>query len=126
MPSTGYIRIHAYQSKALIPLKDVAVAVTAADGTAIALRLTDRSGLAGPIEVPVPDLAAGQSPDTGQIPFTAVNIYARLKGYEQIENENVQVFPDTVTVQDLVMIPLSEMPGAFDAREIFVTPPQNL
>ena len=126
MPSTGYIRIHAYQSKALIPLKDVAVAVTAADGTAIALRLTDRSGLAGPIEVPVPDLAAGQSPDTGQIPFTAVNIYARLKGYEQIENENVQVFPDTVTLQNLELIPLSEMPGQYDAREIFITPPQNL
>ena len=74
MPSTGYIRIHAYQSRALIPLKDVAVAVTAADGTAIALTLTDRSGLAGPIEVPVPDLAAGQSPDTGQIPYTPVNL----------------------------------------------------
>ena len=126
MPSTGYIRIHAYQSKALIPLKDVAVAVTAADGTAIALRLTDRNGLAGPIEVPVPDLAAGQSPDSGQIPFTAVNIYARLKGYEQIENENVQVFPDTVTLQNLELIPLSEMPGEYDQREIFVTPPQNL
>ena len=126
MPSTGYIRIHAYQSKALIPLKDVAVAVTAEDGTAIALRLTDRSGLAGPIEVPVPDLEAGQIPDSGQIPFTAVNIYARLKGFEQIENENVQVFPDTVTLQNLELIPLSEMPGQYDAREIFVTPPQNL
>ena len=126
MPSTGYIRIHAYQSKALIPLMDVAVAVTAADGTAIALRLTDRNGLAGPIEVPVPDLAAGQSPDSSQIPFTAVNIYARLKGYEQIENENVQVFPDTVTLQNLELIPLSEMPGEYDQREIFVTPPQNL
>ena len=126
MPSTGYIRVRAYQSKAQIPLKDVAVAVTAPDGTAIALRLTDRNGLTAPIEVPVPDLAAGQSPNTGQIPFTAVNIYARLKGYEQIENENVQVFPDTVTIQNLELIPLSEMPGAYDAREIFVTPPQNL
>ena len=126
MPSTGYIRIHAYQSRAMIPLKDVAVAVTAADGTAIALRLTDRNGLTTPIEVPVPDLAAGQSPGTGQIPFTAVNIYARLKGFEQIENENVQVFPDTVTIQNLELIPLSEMPGEYDTREIFVTPPQNL
>ena len=126
MPSTGYIRIHAYQSKALIPLKDVAVAVTATDGTAIALLLTDRNGLAGPIEVPVPDLAAGQTPNSGLIPFTAVNIYARLKGFEQIENENVQVFPDTVTLQNLELIPLSEMPGEYDQREIFDTPPQNL
>lgn len=126
MPSTGYIRIHAYQSKALIPLKDVAVAVTATDGTALALMLTDRNGLAGPIEIPVPDLTAGQTPDSGQIPFTAVNIYARLKGFEQIENEDVQVFPDTITIQNLELIPLSEMPGAFDAKELFITPPQDL
>ena len=126
MSSTGYIRIHAYQSKALIPLKDVAVAVTATDGTALALMLTDRNGLAGPIEIPVPDLTAGQTPDSGQIPFTAVNIYARLKGFEQIENEDVQVFPDTITIQNLELIPLSEMPGAFDAKELFITPPQNL
>ena len=126
MPSTGYIRIHAYQSKALIPLKDVAVAVTATEGTALALMLTDRNGLAGPIEIPVPDLTAGQTPDSGQIPFTAVNIYARLKGFEQIENEDVQVFPDTITIQNLELIPLSEMPGAFDAKELFITPPQDL
>lgn len=126
MPSTGYIRARAYQSRAEIPLKDVAVAVTAADGTAIALELTDRSGLTRPIAIPVPDIEAGQTPDTGEIPFTTVNIYARLKGYEQIENEDVQVFPDTVTVQDLEMIPLSEMPGEFDKREIFITPAQNL
>ena len=126
MPSTGYIRIHAYQSRAQLPLKDVAVAVTATDGTAIALELTDRNGLAGPIPIPVPDLAAGQTPDTGEIPFTAVNIYARLKGYEQIENEDVQVFPDTTTLQNLELIPLSEMPGAYDKRELFVTPAQNL
>lgn len=126
MPSTGYIRIHAYQSKALIPLKDVAVAVTATDGTALALMLTDRNGLVGPIEIPVPDLTAGQTPDSGQIPFTAVNIYARLKGFEQIENEDVQVFPDTITIQNLELIPLSEMPGAFDAKELFITPPQDL
>ena len=126
MAAPGYIRIRAYQSRGLLPLKDVAVAVTAEDGTAIALLLTDRSGLAGPIEVPVPDLAAGRTPDTGEIPYTAVNIYARLKGYEQIENEGVQVFPDTTTVQNLELIPLSEMPGEFDRRELFVTTPQNL
>ena len=126
MSSTGYIRIHAYQSKALIPLKDVAVAVTATDGTALALMLTDRNGLAGPIEIPVPDLTAGQTPDSGQIPFTAVNIYARLKEFEQIENEDVQVVPDTITIQNLELIPLSEMPGAFDAKELFITPPQDL
>lgn len=118
--------MHAYASNAQIPLSDVAVAVTASDGTAIAMRITDRSGRIEPIEIPVPDLAAGQTPDTGVIPFTRVNLYARLNGYEQIENEDLQVFPNTTTIQELEMIPISELPDQWDRREIFVTPAQNL
>ena len=126
MAQTGYIQVHAYTSRARLPLEDVAITVTASDGTAIALRLTDRSGKIVPIEVPVPDLSAGQTPDTGEIPYTPVNLYARKKGFEQIESENLQVFPNTVTDQNLEMIPLSELPGAWDQTEIFNTPPQNL
>ena len=126
LSSTGYIQVHAYASNAMLPLEDVAITVTATDGTAIAMRTTDRSGQIVPIEIPVPDLDAGQTPDTGTIPFTRVNLYARLKGYEQIENEDIQVFPDTTTIQDLEMIPISELPDQWDRREIFITPAQNL
>jgi hypothetical protein len=104
----------------------VAIAVTAEDGTAIALRLTDRNRLITPIEVPVPPLSAGQTQDTGVVPFTPVNLYARLEGYEQTENENLQVFPETVTELELQMIPLSELPDSWDKVSIFNTPVQNL
>lgn len=126
MPATGYIQVHAYTSYAQIPLQDVSVTVTAEDGTAIAMRLTDRSGRIEPIPVPVPDLSASQTPDTGQIPYTNVRLIARLKGYEQIDAERIQIFPDTVTDQNLEFIPLSELPGAWDRTEDFDTPPQNL
>lgn len=126
LSATGYITVHAYTSFAQIPLADVAVTVTATDGTAIAMRITDRSGQIEPIAVPVPDKAASQTPDTGEIPFTSVNLYARLKGYEQIEDENLQVFADTTTDQNLEMIPLSELPGKWNQTAVFDTPPQNL
>ncbi len=126
MPATGYIQVHAYTSYAQIPLQGVSVTVTAADGTAIAMRLTDRSGQITPIELPVPDLAASQSPGTGQTPFAAVSIHARMNGYEQITALQVQVFPDTTTYQDLEMVPLSEFPTSYNASETFDTPPQNL
>lgn len=126
MPSVGYIQVHAYTSNARLPLEDVAITVTAEDGTAIGMRLTDRSGKIRLIEVPVPELSAGQTPDTGEIPYTPVNLYARKKGFEMIENESLQVFPDTVTDQNLEMIPLSELPESWNRTEIFVTPPQNL
>jgi len=38
----------------------------------------------------------------------------------------VQVFADIVTDQDLVMIPLSELPASRNKAEVFNTPPQNL
>lgn len=126
MPATGYIQVHAYTSYAQIPLQDVSVTVTAEDGTAIAMRLTDRSGRIDPIAVPVPDLSASQTPDTGQVPYTNVSLIARLKGYEQIDANRIQIFADTVTDQNLELIPLSELPGAWDKTEDFDTPPQNL
>lgn len=96
------------------------------NGNAIAMRLTDRSGLIEPLAITVPDKSSSLSPNTGIVPYTQVNIYARLENYEQIEAENVQVFPDTVTYQNLEMIPLSELPDAWNKAELFNTPPQNL
>ena len=126
MPDTGYIQIRAYTGTARFPLENVAVTVTAPDGTAIAMRLTDRSGRIAPISVPVPDLQDSLQPDPPEIPFTAVNLYARKNGYEQIAAENVQVFSGTTTVQNLEMIPLAEFPEAWDQTVVYDTPPQNL
>lgn len=126
MNATGYITVHAYTSYAQLPLKDVAITVTAPDGTAIAMRLTDRNGRIDPITVPVPARSASLSPGLSETPYTAVNLYARLRGYEQIEIENLQVFADTTTDQNLEMIPLSEFPGKWNQTEIFDTTRQNL
>ena len=125
MPS-GYIQVHAYAGRAELPLENVAVSVTTGDSTALALRLTDRSGKITPIEIPTPPISESQSPDPGEIPFTPVTLHARLEGYEQITINGLQVFADTVTWQDLVMIPLSELPSSWDKAETFPTPPQNL
>ena len=127
LSAIGYLQIHAYTSKAQIPLKDVALTVTDLSGSAFAMRLTNRSGqLDDPLSIEVPDLSASQSPNTGIIPFTSVNLYARLENFEEIEVEHVQVFADTITVQNLEMIPLSELPGNWNKAEIFDIPAQNL
>lgn len=126
MSATGYIQVHAYTSFAQLPLEDVAITVTATDGTAIAMRLTDRSGQIDQIEIPVPDLVDSQSPDPPEKPFANVNLYAHKKGFELIEAENLQVFANTVTNQNLIMIPLSELPQSWNQTVVFNTPPQNL
>ena len=126
MASVGYIQAHTYASNARIPLSGVAVSITAPDGTLIATRISDRSGMITPVELPVPPISAGRTPNTGQIPFATVTIHAQAPGYDQITASEVQVFPDTVTYQDLEMIPQAELPEAWDRAEYFNTPPQNL
>jgi hypothetical protein len=126
MPETGYIQLRAYTSSAQFPLEDVAITITAPDGTAIAMRLTDRNGRIAPVEVPVPDRSESLRPDPPEKPFTAVNLYARKNGYEQFESENVQVFSGTTTFQNLEMIPLAEFPEAWNQTVLYDTPPQRL
>ena len=127
LSATGYIQVHAYTSNAQIPLKDVSVAITNPDGEGIALRLTNRSGILDePVAISVPDFSASQSPNTGIIPFAVVNLYARLEDYEEITIENLQIFANTVTVQNLEMIPIAEFPEKWNQAEIFNTPAQNL
>lgn len=126
MSATGYIQVRAYTSIAQYPLQDVAITVTATDGTAIAMRLTDRNGLIRPIPIPVPNKSESQTPDPPEQPFAVVNLYAHLRGYERVESENLQVFADTTTLQNLEMVPLSELPSSWDQTVIFDTPPQNL
>lgn len=127
MSNIGYIQVHAYTAKAQLPLRNVAIAVTNDQGKIIALRMTNSSGkIDRPVEIQVPIPAAGLSPNTGIVPYTTVNLYAKVADYEEIEANNIQVFPGIITVQDLQMIPLSELPQYQNQVEIFNTPAQNL
>ena len=115
--TTGYIQVHAYTSYARIPLQYAAITVTDVSGDAIAMRLTNRSGMLDKqIPIEVPDASASQAPNTGVIPYSVVDLYARLENFEEIHIEKLQVFANTVT----------DLPENWNQAEIFETPPQNL
>ncbi len=124
--STGYIQVNTYLSDARIPLKDTAITILDDQGNTIAFRTTNRSGqLDTPVAISVPDLADSQQPGY-EHPFAAVELYAKRENLEEIHIEGLQVFADTVTTQNLEMIPLSELPDQWIKSELFQTPPQNL
>lgn len=126
MSATGILQLRAYTSKAQIPLRDVAIAITAQDGTALAMRLTDRNGMITPVEISVPEKADSLDPAYPGQPYTSVTLYARKNGYETVNAENLQIFAGTVTYQNLEMIPLSEVPNDPNQSVTYDTPPQNL
>ena len=106
-------------------MQDVAVTVTDSQNQVIAFRLTNSSGqLDSPIAIQVPDLAESQSPNPPERPYGIVNLYARAEDYELIRVENVQIFANTITDQNLIFIPLAEYPESFNEEETFITTPQ--
>lgn len=126
MPENGYIQVRAFMSNAQIPLENVAVTISSIDGTAIAMRLTGRSGLTDPVAIPAPNRAESEQPEKNGQPFTDLILYAWKSGFEQIRATNVQVFAGVTTIQDLKMVPLSELPDQWDEQLLLNTPPQNL
>ena len=124
--STGYIQVHAYASNAEIPLRNVSIIITDPENTALAMRITDRSGLIGPVEIPAPDRGESVTPNEDVQPYTLVNLIAEIPGYERVMAENLQVFADTTTYQDLEMIPLSTYAADENQYVQYNTPPQNL
>ena len=126
MSATSLLQVFAFTSRASIPVSGVTVTVTDPQGRLLGIRQTNSSGLISPIAITVPDKSESlDSAFQGQ-PFTSVSIFARHPGYRQIDIQNAQVFPGVVTVQNLEMIPLSQLPGQCDATEEFNIPPQKV
>ena len=97
------------------------------NGSALAMRLTNSSGqLDAPVAITVPDRSASLTPNSGVTPYAVVNLYAKKEDYEEIYIENLQVFPEIITLQPLQMIPMAELPGKWNKAESFQTTSQNL
>lgn len=126
MASTSLLQVHAYTSRAVLPVSGVTVTVTDPSGRLLGIRQTDSSGLITPIVIPVPDRAESRDPNFQGKPFTSVSISARHPAYAEIEIQNAQVFAGVVTVQNLEMIPLAMLPEQLNPSEDFNIPPQNL
>lgn len=129
MPSQGYLLAHAFTSNSIIPVEDATVTITQKSPEGlfelIAIRLTDESGKTNSVAIETPDMAVSQVPSE-KTPFSLVDITAEHPLYERIVVEDVQIFPDNVSIQNLQLIPLDEAPELWNQTEVFQVPPQNL
>jgi len=129
MAPNGNIISYAYTSAGRVPLSDVVIRILqrTSGGTEdlLSVQMTDRNGKTSAVTVVTPPTEDSLSPGNTS-PFTIVNMTAELPGYEQIRVDNVQVFPDTQTVQDFQLIPLSAHTDYITPVEEFDIPPQNL
>lgn len=129
MAATGTILTRVFTSRAQIPVIGATVAFTqrGTEGrhALLALRVTDANGRTAPVRVGTPDPSASESPGTVE-PFAVCDIWVEAPGYELLVMENVQIFPNTQTLQELELIPLPEQTAALLPENPVNIPPQNL
>lgn len=129
MASFGTILCRVYTSRAMLPVENATVIATQRTDRRpqlLAIRKTDRSGLTGPIIVPVPEAAQTADPAMDAPPQVVVDLTADAVGYERITVAGVQVFSGVTTEQAFAMIPLAELPELRARSERFDVPLQNL
>lgn len=128
MASEGYLTVRVFTSAAQLPIENAIVSLSQASeaGTRhFAIRLTDESGRTERIAVPTPDQAESLQPGQG-IPYTAVDVIVEFPEYERVLIEGVQIFPGIVTQQDVELLPLLDLPPAYNLTEIIDIPAQSL
>lgn len=130
LDNQGSVVARVYTSDAKIPVQGATVIFTQiTDGGGrelLGVRLTNFDGYTDPIYLDTPPLSDSRnySPDTAS--YALVNITAEEARYGRILVQNAQVFSDTQTVQEFMLIPTPALPEQYGQTEIFSIPPQNL
>ena len=123
MSQTGSLIVRTYVSQAQLPVPNATVIIYSImqndQKNLIAIRATNESGIAGPIELTAGD-SKGLTPDS-PIPFTDYQLLVEHPDYQLAIFRDLQIFPGVQTLQDVALIPLS-VPEGVDSNTTTVTP----
>lgn len=125
MAKTGSLIVRTFVSKAQLPVPDATVVVytLASNGQKelLAVRTTNESGIAGPIELAATD-SLGLTPNS-PTPYVDYQILVEHPNYQLAIFRDLQIFPGVQTIQDVPLIPFS-VPENDDSNTTTVTPQQ--
>ena len=125
----GSLLVRTYIADMLIPVRDVRVTVTENNGNGeeiLAFRLTDENGKTDIIEIDTPDMELSLDQNNTLKPFTSVNIKVEKEGFIIFIIQNVQIFANRLSEQNIEMIPLPEKSEYDEFSNTFTVTPQNL
>jgi len=128
MSSRGSIITRAATAGGAIPVSGVTVLVLqrrTGISALLGVRTSDAEGKTTPVQVETPEKALSEAPSELKS-WTDCDVIAEHPDYERVVVENVQVFPDTQTVQTFRMIPREERPDLWGGTSTFEITPQGL
>lgn len=128
MSATGTLLVRTFISSAQLPISGavIIVSVPSDDGRQklISLRLSDRSGLIEPIQLPAPDGELSRHPGNGAPVYSSYTLVVEHPEYQLAVFEEIQIFAGIETVQDVPLIPLS--PNGRTVQDTTIITPQPL
>lgn len=125
----GRLLVRTYISNMLIPIEGTRVTITQNNGNGeeiLAFRLTDENGKTEILEIDTPDIELSQDQTNTTTPYASVNIKVEKEGFVIFVIENVQIFADRLSEQNIEMIPLPEKSDYDEFNNVFIVTPQNL
>lgn len=101
----GTLQVNAFVNTIARPAEGATVRIYDATHNATLEELTtDAAGQLPPVNLPAPPLDYSMSPDQPR-PFNEYSLHVKLEGTQQVVINNVQVYPDSVAVQNVVLRP---------------------
>lgn len=128
MEENGKLMIRTYASDMLIPISETRISIMDAENkdVLLAFRLTDENGKTEEIEIKTPDKSLSLDENNQKRPFSVVDVIAQKDGYDISVIENVQIFADNLSVQNIEMLVLPENAAYDDFYKVYRVTPQNL
>lgn len=110
----GFLRIQVFAGNQFFPVSGATVKVfsSASDNENRSVQydgITDINGVADNITLPTPPFSLSQTPQNSSIrPFAYYNVTVEHPQYVKISFINVPIFPDTKSIQNVQLVPLTE------------------
>ena len=120
MAETGYLTVRTYASRAQLPIEGAVVTLrqpTEQGSRLIASQITDENGQIPVIAIATPNRSDSLSPGTTK-PWTTVELSVDHPSYDRVLIENLQVFADIITQQNIELLPRSDLPDAYNLTEV--------
>lgn len=121
-PDRGALRIDVTSTIAIHPVSDAIVRIY--NGTSLVEEIrTDSSGQSGELTLEAPPREYSMEPEQPQ-PFSQYRVQVEADGYRPVEVADVEVFPEELSIQPVVMEPMET--SQTEGGENIVVPPNTL
>lgn len=126
--AVGFLVVQAATSRGVIPIAGASVSVlkgSAGAAELFAFRTTAGDGKTEPVALEAPAPALSQQPASVR-PFTTCTVRASHPLYYTVEVDDVQIFAEETSLQQVEMVPLEENSNPKARVRTFLVEPQNL